>query len=174
MNLKRISSVLVGLAAACAANAATTDLGVAVVGSPLSFGGLAAPGAFIDNFAFTLPANGGSGYNVSDFTLIPSAYNTVFTSLTLVSNPDGIFGNGDDVVVATATSTGAGSLGLTFAPNAGGIYYLAVGGRGTGPLGGIYNGAISVSPVPVPEPETYALMLAGIAAVGFVVMRRRG
>ncbi len=27
---------------------------------------------------------------------------------------------------------------------------------------------------PVPEPETYVLMLAGIAAVGFVAMRRRG
>jgi hypothetical protein len=44
--------------------------------------------------------------------------------------------------------------------------------------GGTFTGSVGISnnvaPPPVPEPETYALMLAGVAAVGFVVMRRRG
>jgi PEP-CTERM motif len=31
---------------------------------------------------------------------------------------------------------------------------------------------IIVTPPPIPEPSTYALMLAGIAAVGFVARRR--
>jgi hypothetical protein len=35
------------------------------------------------------------------------------------------------------------------------------------------GGAFNFAATPVPEPETYALMLAGLAAVGFVVNRRR-
>jgi hypothetical protein len=32
---------------------------------------------------------------------------------------------------------------------------------------------ISVTAVPVPEPETYAMLLTGLSIVGFVVRRRR-
>jgi len=35
------------------------------------------------------------------------------------------------------------------------------------------GGAFNFAATPVPEPETYALMLAGLAAVGFVVNRRK-
>ena len=35
------------------------------------------------------------------------------------------------------------------------------------------GGAINFAMTPIPEPETYALMLAGLAAVGFVAGRRR-
>jgi hypothetical protein len=165
------AAAAVALATAGAAQATTTALGAVAVGVPLAFGGIATPGTFIDLFTFTLPPNGGSGYNISNFTFLPAQYNTVFTNFNLVRNLDGIIGNADDTVVASSTSAGAANMSLTFAASAGGSYYLSVIGLTNGSLGGIYNGAISVSAVP--EPETYALMLAGIGMIGFMAARRR-
>lgn len=155
-----------------AAQATTTALGSAVVGVPLSFGGLVpAAGPFTDTFTFTLPANGGSGYSVANFTLLPGAYNTILSTLSLFSNPDGIPFNFDDSLVGTSSIPGGASLSLVQAAQPAGSYYINVGGVANGTVGGIYTGAISVTAVP--EPETYAMMLAGLAAVGFLARRRR-
>jgi hypothetical protein len=174
MKLKFIAAAalsVLGLASGTA-QAATTALGAAVVGTPLSFGGLAAPGPFSDIFTFTLPANGGSGYSVSNFTLLPGIYGTALTTLTLMSNADGILFNGDDTFVSSSSTPGGASIGLSVSAQAAGNYYINVTGITTAPAGGIYTGAISVTAVP--EPETYAMMLAGLAALGFLARRRQG
>lgn len=59
------------------------------------------------------------------------------------------------------------SLGFVIDSLATGNYYLYIAGATTG---GTYNGNISISPVP--EPESYAMMLAGIGLMGFVARRR--
>jgi hypothetical protein len=42
-----------------------------------------------------------------------------------------------------------------------------------GSLGGIYSGSISASAVsPIPEPESFAMLLAGLGLMGAVVRRR--
>lgn len=51
-----------------------------------------------------------------------------------------------------------------------GNYSLLVGGTVLGSLGGSYSGTINVSPVP--EPETWGLTMAGLAAVGAAARRR--
>jgi len=51
-------------------------------------------------------------------------------------------------------------------------YKFIVLGNTTGTLGGSYGGALAA--VAVPEAETYAMMLAGLGLVGFLVSRRRG
>jgi hypothetical protein len=175
MKLKLVASAAmaaVALTAAGGANAALIDLGP-ITTNLTTFGGYAAPGAFLDVFTFTVPANGGSSYAVTNFSLLPSVFSAAFASLALVSNPDGVVGSGDDAIVASAlAATGSPALSLSFGASAGGAYYLAVSGVSTGPAGGIYNGAISVTAVP--EPETYAMMLAGLAALGFLARRRQG
>ena len=51
-------------------------------------------------------------------------------------------------------------------------FQLEIGGYvyGTGPIKGSYS--FEISAVPVPEPETYGLMLAGLAVVAFSLNRR--
>ncbi|MEQ1663101.1 MAG: FxDxF family PEP-CTERM protein [Thiobacillus sp.] len=50
-------------------------------------------------------------------------------------------------------------------------YTFVVSGNVTGTLGGSYGGVLQA--LPVPEAETYAIMLAGLGLVGFMVSRRR-
>jgi hypothetical protein len=50
-------------------------------------------------------------------------------------------------------------------------YKFVVSGNVTGSLGGSYGGVLQA--VAVPEAESYAMMLAGLGLVGFMVSRRR-
>ena len=47
--------------------------------------------------------------------------------------------------------------------------YLSVNGVTSGSLGGIYSGSIASA---VPEPESFAMLLAGLGLMGAVVRRR--
>lgn len=153
------------------AQAATTNLGAATPGAPLAFGGFAPVGPFTDIFTFSLPANGGSGYSVTNFELLPGLFNVALTTMSLFSNPDGILFNADDTFLASSAAPGGNALALTWGASGAGDYYLNVTGISNGTQGGIYNGAISVSVVP--EPATVLTLLAGLGVIGFVALRRR-
>lgn len=51
-----------------------------------------------------------------------------------------------------------------------GDYHINLIGFGTGTQGGLYGVGLSVTPVP--EPENYAMLLAGLGMIGFVARRR--
>lgn len=55
---------------------------------------------------------------------------------------------------------------------ASGNYYLQVTGNLVGNTGAAFGGAISMA-APVPEPETYGMMLAGLGVLGFLARRRK-
>ena len=173
MQLKTVSKV----AAACAllwgtafhAQAATYDLGTVSTGAPLSFNAaVTSVGPFSDIFTFTLPASLGTGFSLLNCP-VGGLFNTMLTSASLFRNTDGALFNSDDTMVRSGSVTPAG-ISFTNGASAAGTYYLNVTGIATGSQGGLYNGAISVAAVP--EPETYAMLLAGLGVMGFIARRR--
>lgn len=176
-SLKAAVAVAMLAGVSVGANATEKDLGNVAIDVPTSFNGsIVAPGAFNDIFSFVLPSSPSapfSGYTVENFPLTTpgGTFNTLLTSLSLVSNPDGILFNQDDSILQTvANSTSSDSLSLSWTQPLQGNAYLSVAGVANGTLGGLYNGAISVSPVP--EPEAFAMLLAGLGLMGAVVRRR--
>jgi hypothetical protein len=71
-------------------------------------------------------------------------------------------------VIGTDTTPGDG---FTFDNLSAGTYALTFVGLTTGTVGGSYGGVIFAQTIP--EPETYALMLAGLGIVGYIAARRR-
>jgi len=55
---------------------------------------------------------------------------------------------------------------------AAGDYYLAVSGNLVSTGAASFGGAVSMA-APVPEPETYGMMLAGLGVLGFLARRRK-
>ncbi len=172
--LKKLVVALSVFGACASAGATSTDLGPLTQGATPFSGTVLTPGPFGDTFSFILPSNGGSSYGVVNFpfTFLGSTFNTSFTSITLYKDIDSTpFDDGAlEVLVGNTTSAGS-SLSLNVGPLVTGNYYLVVQGVANGTGGGLYSGAISVSPVP--EPETYGLFLAGLGLLGTIMTRRR-
>jgi hypothetical protein len=124
-------------------------------------------GAFTDTFTFTITAR--SIANASVTAVVNGNQDVDFSSIS-ISGPSGSFAfsllNADPVELWALPA--AGSL-LDV-----GQYTLALVGTNTANRGS-YGGNIAVTPtVAIPEPEIYALLLAGLGVVGFTAQRRKG
>lgn len=148
------------LSASLAATAVTTNIGTLPV-APATFATVIShtPGSFTDFFNFTLPSS--AQVSATADNLVIGGFSTSGLTLGLYFGANG-----------TGSLIAVGSPNLANVPLVAGSYSFVVQGTATGAAGGLYS-FVASSASPVPEPQTYALMLAGVAAVGFVAGRRQ-
>jgi hypothetical protein len=177
-SLKQIAAVAVLAGASVGANATTTDLGTISNNTPTTFSGVIQGSGIGINDIFTFnfeQPNMGSGYDVVNVPLTFSHgnFNTALATMTLMSNDNGIVGDFDDHVLKSTVLPSPGNspdnLSLQWDQPITGHAYINITGITNGTQGGIYAGAIAAA---VPEPETYAMLLAGLGLMGAVVRRR--
>jgi hypothetical protein len=169
IKLTVVAAMLAGMSVG--ANATTTDLGTVTTG-PTTFGGtvLGSGVAFSDIFTLDISQNVTS-FSVVDVPLSVggTTFDGILTGLSLFSaGANGIVGGGDDTLLQSSISPGDNSLTLTYDQPLSGASFITVTGVSNGSAGAIYAGAVAA----IPEPETYAMLLAGLGLMGAVVRRR--
>ncbi|HUG25010.1 FxDxF family PEP-CTERM protein [Piscinibacter sp.] len=127
--------------------------------------------SFSDVYAFSVSNIGLGAGVVFDFALDPlpnlpgPEFDIEFSSITFL-----------DAALTVLAHDADGSDGwslLTLLPTSG-SYSFVVEGTAVGNFGGTYAGVLTTFvPSPIPEPGTYALLLAGLGVVGFVAKRRK-
>lgn len=99
-----------------------------------------------------------------------ASYDITNQSIAMFSDPEGDGVAGNNTQIGTTVFYDDESGILTAKNVAAGNYYFEIAGNAIGTQGGTYQAAFNTAPVP--EPETYALMLAGLGLLGFVGKRR--
>ncbi|MYN17666.1 PEP-CTERM sorting domain-containing protein [Rugamonas sp. FT107W] len=166
-------AALVGAAALNSAQAAsvshgtqTLDLSKKAVSYGASFTSGLAGGLFTDKFNFTLASGSSLQADVSSTAQLTRGLD--ITDFRLVGS------NGQVLYSVNQVSTGmvdlwkihAGSLNA-------GNYTLEIVGKVNSQFAGSYSGNVLVQALPVPEADTYAMLLAGLGLVGVVARRRK-
>ncbi len=157
---------------------AATNLGT--IGSLTTFGAATALGSFEDLYNFSVNPNSGAVISATTFT-----FGMGGTTVTAMELFVGTFLSAADLVGQTAIPTT-----MVYSQSAGSVfkalsqmadyatlsspgYTLRVAG-GSSEMALPYTGFIALAPVmPVPEPETYAMVLAGLGMMGVIIRRRK-
>lgn len=122
---------------------------------------------FADRFTFTIDST--IGHNLDAVVASISRSGDVGLDITGLA----LYG-ADDALITDGEELESGALDLwTIASDnlAAGDYYLQVSGELVSDAGASFGGAVALAPVP--EPETYGLMLGGLGVLGFLAHRRR-
>lgn len=131
-------------------------------------------GSFADIWSFSLNLTS----DVSSTTVANNLLNVFGIANGQVSLFNGLANDAlaDALVGSYAFNGSTGDSATTFSALTSGNYYYRITGDLTGSLGGTYTLASSAiattTTPPVPEPETYAMLLAGLGVVGMALRRR--
>ena len=167
-----------------------------ILATALAFSGFAATSSHAADFVVDLGAPGAFGGYSADFGNTIKVAGAFMDSFTFTPDVTGMaagslttigFTKGTDIDFTAATlngvafTLGAGGPGYNFGytgiiPTAGAlivkVWGIAAPSRVAGSaISASYGGSFAVSPVP--EPETYAMMMAGLGLVGFMARRRK-
>lgn len=118
-------------------------------------------GNFSDTYTFTLPVASyiGGSLSVNNHTLLGKVISNISGLTETLSNSGGTIFSNSGTFQDASGMLGAGS------------YSFVISGMGSGSRGGNYT--LDASAQPVPEPTESALMLSGIAMLGFIAARRK-
>ncbi|HEV6965817.1 FxDxF family PEP-CTERM protein [Roseateles sp.] len=162
MKLKNIAAASVVAFTALSSHAASTNWGSH---DALELGGnTVTSGAIFDTYSFSLASTSSVTSGVMSFGNIVGGAYSLYSF-----GADGMMGTGDDVGLGAWTFGGMPTT-HTVSLTSGNYYYSVLGGV-TGSAS--YAIASTATTAPVPEPETYALLGAGLGVIGFVASRRR-
>jgi len=172
----KLKSIVLALGIAGAASAHATDFflgditGVVTPPTVISHG----VGSFSDFVYFSLSSPVIGSVTVADFPVAKPGgghlYNINGATFSLTMYQDlGTVGAADVGDVAMFTLTG--NYMHTEGPVALGNYYFKISGLANGTAGGIYTA--NAAALPVPEPDAYAMLLAGLGFVGTLARRRK-
>lgn len=161
------------LATASMSNAATTDWGTVSPGTTFSQDwSVPQLGTFEDMYTFSLLTSAVAGLK-RNVTLTLDQFGdkeSGFIGLTY-----GLYSAMTHALINYA-SYDSGSKVYAYSGLSAGDYYLKVSGEGWRDNADIdmpkYNGSINITAAPTPEPETYAMLFAGLGILGTVVRRR--
>lgn len=163
-----IAIALAGTAATASANVVGPSHLGNLSGKAIAIGNSFASGAAInDIYTFDIhPLSSAAGTAVTlNYNLFPG-FNTFISNFNIA-----FLDSSNTVIVQDApTHVGDTTLNISALLNAGTNYQFRVTGIATGTLGGSYGGALAAAPVP--EAETWAMLLAGLGLLGFMASRR--
>jgi len=125
---------------------------------------------FTDRFDFTSTAGAALSAFVSSFTNPADTHGVALTGFSLYDSGGAVVQSGNKVIGAPL-NLWTNSASNLHASN----YYLLVSGNILGQGVARYDGAVNLTPAtaPVPEPETYGMLLGGLAVLGMLSRRRK-